>query len=195
MRKIAMVTLAMMVALASPAVWAGKIFMNGVDISQVRGKTFKEIKSVLIDGNGDVHIDAPGYDVKIKDASSSASDTTGAILSKKYFLGTQPSKSAQYDIVVKVNGVERALAKAGDGQLIMEVNKWLKKGENTVQVIAKKNLAGGRLSTMSSDKMSVFLGEGHEEGSVVKIDSVKVSFSCNASQLTDITKTYVIHAK
>ena len=76
----------------------------------------------------------------------------------------------------------------------MEISAWFVKGENKVEIIARKNTVGGRKSVSSSDRLEILIGAGHEEGSIIKMDLVHVSFKCNASQITEIKKRYTINA-
>ncbi|MCP4674818.1 MAG: hypothetical protein GY854_04755 [Deltaproteobacteria bacterium] len=192
------------IGLASSAVYARSIFLNGVDISAVRGQTFKGA-SVTIDTNGDVRIDAPGYKVEVVDpeptsASARNKQNKGgpnSSLSNRYYLVTQPSPGgrAQYDFTISVNGVEYKKIEADSSQLIMEISAWLHKGENEIVIKGTKDLLGGRKSSSSSDKVRVIIGVGHEEGKTVKIDSVKASVKADASQLSIVSKHYVLLAE
>ena len=202
MRKNRLTVLVTMVALlVAPVAHARSVFLNGVDISGERGLTLKDAK-VTIDDRGDVHIHAPGYKVQVLDddegGATTASKEAGAnpALRNRYYLATNPSVGgrAQYDLTVKINGVERKVIKSGSGAVIMEVSAWLKKGENTVEIVAVKNLGGGRKSTSAGDELGLVIGAGHEEASIVKVDVVNVSFKCNASQLSTIKKSYTINA-
>lgn len=193
------------VALAAPLAGAREVYVNGVNAGSLRGQTFKEA-TVTIDENGDVHIDAPRYKVEIVDerdqvmgAAAGPDERTGRNpqLAKRYFLSFKPADRgrAQYDIVLRINGIERRVMKAGDPDLVVEVSAWLRAGRNAVEIAARKNPAGGRKSTSPSDSIRVVLGTGHEEGKVVVIDGVKADFSCDASQLADVVKSYAVDAE
>jgi hypothetical protein len=196
-----MVMVTLLALLVAPVAHARNIFLNGVDISGERGLTLKDAK-VTIDDRGDVHIHAPGYKVQVLEEDSSAKPAANTeaganpALRNRYYLATNPSVGgrAQYDLTVKINGVERKVIKSGSGAVIMEVSAWLKKGANTVEVVAVKNLGGGRKSTSAGDELGLVIGAGHEENSIVKVDVVNVSFKCNASQLSTIKKSYTINA-
>ena len=199
---LSMILVAALVA-AAPAVMAANVYLNGVDISGVRNQTFKE-STVFIDHNGDIHINSSKYKVEVVDDGSEPSGTSATEaeaganprLASRYFLATKPSMGgrAQYDLVVKVNGIERKLIKSGSPTIITEISAWFVKGKNKVEIIARKNAAGGRKSVSSSDKLEILIGAGHEEGSIIKMDLVHVSFKCNASQITEIKKRYTINA-
>jgi len=199
------------IMLAVPVAFAGEIFLNGVNIGSIRNQTFKDIKSIFIDQNGDVHIDAPSYNVKLIDPETSKTPAQAKkiitkkaskggpneLLQTRYFMATQPSEdgAAQYDFLLKINGVERKTIKAGSPVIIVEISKWLKKGVNKVEILAQKNIEGKRISKNPSDIARMIIGTGHEEGSIVKIDKVISSVKAYASQTTDVSKRFTINAR
>ena len=180
------------------AVSARSVYLNGFDISEVRGQTFEKAK-VTIDKDGNIRIDAPQYDVKVVPPEASLSDHGGPnpALRKKYYLATQPPKGAkiQYDFVVKVNGRERRMVKIDGPQLIMEISAWLKKGTNDIVVTAKKHIEGPRTSFSAKDKASLIIGTGHEESNIVKIDAVKADVSVNGGTTATVEKRFTIVAE
>ena len=188
----------------SPVVGARSVFLNGVDITSVRSQTFKDA-TVTIDSNGDIRISAPGYKVELSEPSRSGISRgarygkggPNASLLKRYYLVTEPSINgrAQYDLIISVNGVEQKIIKAGSNQVIMEISAWLHKGDNEIVLTAKKNLAGGRKSSASSDRIKMLVGTGHEEGKMVKIDSVKAKLKADASNLSNVNKHFVLIAR
>lgn len=182
---------------------ARNVYLNGVDISTLRNKKFIKAE-VTIDEDGNVRIHAPLYDVKVVDAATVPEKTApndrggpNAALSKRYYLVTQPSASgrAQYKFTVSVNGEEKKNIAADAGQVILEMSKWLHKGENEVVIRAVKDISGGRKSTSSVDVAKVLVGIGHEENKIVKIDKIEARVETNASQTRDLTRRFVIVAE
>ncbi len=195
------VILVLAVLLAAPcALAAGKLFLNGVDITGVKDRSFKNVKAVQIDANGDIHMDAPQYEVKVMEtggnAAAAGGDANAAGLSGRYYLATTgPGKRVQYDLTIAVNGVERLVIKASDNATIEEITGWLQKGDNTILVTARKQLGAGRLSTAKDDVLTLMIGTGHVENKVVKIDRLTAEFKCDASRLSDFAKTYTLRAE
>jgi hypothetical protein len=172
--------------LAAGEAHARSVYLNGFDISEIRNQTFEKVK-VVIDKDGNIRIDGPQYDVKVVPPAEELLNDRGgpnALLKNKYYLVTQPPKTAgvQYDFLVTVNGKARRRVKADGPQLILEISAWLKKGENNITVAATKNIDGIRKSFSAEDKASILVGMGHEEGKIVKIDAVKVDLRVNGSE-------------
>jgi hypothetical protein len=202
----AAVAVALAALLVSPLASAREVYLNGVAIGDLRRQTFKDA-TVYIDENGDVHIDSSRYKVEVVDDDNKPGGATSAVdesdqaganpqLRQRYFLVTKPSEGgrAQYDVVIKVNGIVRRTVKAADPELIIEVSAWFKSGKNTVELEATKNMRGGRKSFSAEDRARFIIGAGHADGDIVKVDVVSVDFKCSAEQLDDIKKTYVFTA-
>ena len=164
-RVIALVCVALLAI--APSAMARKVFLNGVDITGLKNKTFKNA-TVTIDENGDIHLDAPNYKVELIDAdpgaqpSSEANPDGGAnpALRMRLFLATNPSPGgrAQYDLRVSVNGVQRKVIKAGSRPVIMEISAWFNKGANKVTITATKDTSGGRKSVSNADELQLLIG-------------------------------------
>lgn len=203
MKKILISTLFLAVAAASQLAAARSIYLNGVDISSVRGQTFKDV-TVLVDEKGDVHLSSDRYKVEVVEPDTEVKEKknpldeggTNPLLKNRYYLVTQPSTGgrAQYDFVVSINGVERKTIKADSEQVIMEISAWLAKGPNEIVVTARKKLDGGRKSASPDDKAALIIGTGHEEGKIVKVDVVHMSVKVNASGNADLEKRFTLDA-
>ena len=184
---------------------ARSVYLNGVDISGVRGQTFKKA-TVKIDDQGNIYITAPGYKVEIQNPAPQkktppppAADKGGPnpSLTNRYYLVTQPSPQgrAQYDFTISVNGLDKKTIPAGSPQQIIEISAWLHRGDNEVVIRGIKNLQEGRKSSSSADKVRVLVGLGQEESKTVKINKVLASVKADASRLSTVKKHFVVNAK
>jgi hypothetical protein len=197
-------TIFILLTVGAASAYAGSIFLNGINITELRDKTFTNA-TVYIDSKGDVHINAPKYKVKVMEETAPVApvirskDRGGPNpdLAGHYYLVTTPSPGgkAQFDFVLTINGVERKVIKAGSPQVIMEISVWLRRGSNNVNVTARKQVGATRKSFSPSDRASVILGKGHEAGKKVKIDAVYISLAVNASQTQSTSERYSIDAK
>lgn len=197
------ITLVIAILLIAPTVFAGKIFLNGMDITGVKNKSFKQVKEVKIDDKGDIHLTAPQYEVKVMetgDSNSSSSSTAAtsdtSVVSGQYFIATDgPGMKVQYQLTIAINGIERLVIPPKSSSTIEEISKWLVKGKNKVTVTATKKLDNGRISTSAEDILKLMIGRGHEEKKVVKLDKLLATFNCDASKLTDFAKQYTINVE
>jgi hypothetical protein len=100
---------------------ATDIFINGVKATGMKDTEIKNC-NVKIDSSGNIHIDAPG--VKIVDESAKPS--------KEYIISISFDKALANDFVFFINGKEALKVLKGQQDSILEINPFLKKGENVV---------------------------------------------------------------
>ena len=199
--KRAWIAIGMLVVLAiAPEGYARAVYLNGVDVSSLRSRTFKNV-TVTIDKVGNVRIDAPGYDVQVIDAKSDPNgqpkkDKGGPnpSLSKRYYLVTEPSAmyNGAYTFEVEVNGITRWVVKAGAPQVIVEISKWLNKGKNEIVMTAKRDASP---PSYSRNQTSLIIGEGHEDNKIVRIDTIEARVTAKASEAGTLYKQIFLDAK
>jgi hypothetical protein len=100
---------------------AADLFINGVKVTGMKDTEIKNC-NVKIDSAGNIHIDAPG--IKIVDESAKPS--------KEYIISISFDKPLSNDFVFFINGKESAKVLKGQQDSILEINPFLKKGENIV---------------------------------------------------------------
>src|SRR5947209_11284252 len=167
------------------------IFLNGVNIDGLRGQSFAKCRTVRIDDRGDVHLDCPGYQVEqaptappkapaAMPASATVAPAAGpasvpAAISKRYWLVTEQTEqgAAQYDLDVFVNSKWIRKFRSGEGQVVLEISKYMAPGPNKVIFAATKQLEGGqRKSASSGAYLKAMVGEGEAGGNNVMIDNL-----------------------
>ncbi len=196
MRKTSIVASALAILmLTAGAAAAAAVYLNGVDITSVRNKTFKNA-TVRIDDKGNIHIDAPGYKVEVVNPQDEAAGPNPN-LTNHYYLVTQPSAEgkAQYDFIVTIGGVEKKVIPAGSPQVILEISAWLNPGPNEIRLTAAKRLEKGRKSASQNDEARLIIGRGHVENKIVKIDGILTSLNVNASQVDTKNKVFTLRAE
>jgi hypothetical protein len=195
MRALCAATLMLLVPLAAAA---RSVYLNEVKIDEVEGlKNLKiEKASVRIDDQGDVHIDAPGYAVKVVDPGSRAggqAEEGEAKLTRHYFLVTEQTAPGltDFDIDVYVNAKWVRKLRNDEPQVYTELTRYLSPGKNSVLLSAKKKAPDGVHRSLSADHVfRVVIGEGNIGGDHVMIDRPVVDFKASAADAADISKEF-----
>jgi len=193
------------------------VYLNGVNISGAKDQVIENAK-VLLDKNGDVHINAPDYKVRelskpgpasappasTPPTSSPASSpaptapTTQAQLKAKYFVitdVTQP-KVVGYEIQIIVNNKFLKTMNDDFSQAVIELNNYLKEGANTVSFRALRPQGKSSQSTLASDAFTIILGEGNgDEGGTLTIENVLGEFKVTAIDRGEKSQTFSFQAK
>ncbi len=210
MRTVVLALAAGLAALARPAVAGPSITLNGVSIDGVTGARI-ENATVVIDAKGDVHIEAKGYAVNSADAAGSARAAPGAAAtpaagdarptpdgkpSRRYFLVAEHDQpGTQFDLAIFINAQWIREVKQGEGQVVMEVTRYLRTGRNKVVLAATKKIQGERASYSPGVKLHVVLGEGNVGGGHVMIDDPLVEMTRSAAEIDDRTEEFVLEAR
>lgn len=187
---------------ASPA-FATSVFLNGVAVDGLANQKFSGA-TVTFDAQGNVHIDAPGIEVKTmslggsaKPAAASATATAQppAKPTKHYFLVPQQAVPgmAGYDIDVWVNGQYVTKFRNDDQPNPLDVTKYVNTGANKVTFTAHKT-QGERKSFSPAHTTTVMVGEGMAGGDQVVIDNPLLTFKRTAADTDDVTEEYTFNA-
>ncbi len=191
------------VLLASPgAARAGpSIWLNGVSIDGVTNQRFENC-DVTIDGQGNVHIEAKGYTVRVASATPQSPVPPGSTApaageravpaevppTRHYFLVTEKQGEAQYDVAVFVNSKWIRDVKSTDDQVVMEVTKYLHVGQNRLVFAASKRAGSDRGGGSKDATFKVILGEGSRVGDEVAIENPLLEVVRRASETEDVTE-------
>ncbi len=211
MRPLALSIAALLVAAAGPAAAAPSITLNGVSIDGVTGQKFENC-TVVIDEQGNVHIQAKGYAVRNADARPAVLPQlagsgggiaprppqagTAARVSRRYFIATeQTPPGPQYDLGIFINAQWVREVKAAEGSAVMEITKYLRPGPNKITLAATKRIAGERLAFSRDVQLRVVVGEGNVGGDHVMIDVPLVETARTAAEMDDRTEEFVIDAR
>lgn len=207
MRPLALALVAVALASAAPAGAGPTITLNGVSIDGAIDQRI-ENATVVIDAQGNVHIEAKGYAVHaagnpaaLGPASRPAGSTeTGAAsparLTRRYFLATEHSQpGTQYDLAIFINAQWIREVKSTEPSAVMEITKYLRPGPNKLTLAATKRLAGQRLAVTQDAALRVVVGEGNVGGDHLMIDVPLVETTRTAAEMDDRTEEFVIEAR
>lgn len=82
-----------MLALLTSLALAGSVYVNGVDVGDMRNQTFEDC-TVVFDSSGNLHISAPGYEIQVMDTPEPANTAPPAASGFDPRVGQAPAASA-----------------------------------------------------------------------------------------------------
>jgi hypothetical protein len=209
----------------SGAAEAREIYLNGVklDASVLLKSVTLSGCDVKIDDKGDIYITAKGYNVTATPAPARPAPSPPTVASpppppppapipppaqkpkdqpvdlgrKGVWLVSKQTQRGivQYDIDVTVNGATVRKVRSTEDPVVMDITRWIKPGDNTVRMVATKNVPTKRMSQSPTDIMEIIIGEGVLGGDTVSIDRVLVDFTRNAQETDLITEEFTVAAR
>ena len=186
-------------AVAAPV--RASVFLNGVNIDGVTNQTFDNCK-VVIDDRGNVFITAKGYQVKAVGSHAAAvpapAASAGGPPTMHYWLVTEKSAPGmtQYDMDLYINNKLVRRLPSKEGQVVMNITKYLQSGPNKIYIMAKKNLTGGRRSSSPQHYFRLIMGEGTtSEGQNVFIDREVLSYKRTAADSRNFNDLFNVNAR
>ncbi|HSP78922.1 MAG TPA: hypothetical protein VLQ93_10350 [Myxococcaceae bacterium] len=199
---------------------AGSVFLNGVRIDGVTNQKFEKA-TVRIDEQGNVHIDAPGYAVRMVTPPPSAAPATPAPaapapaaaptpasapakearapsrITRRYWLVTEQTAPGmtEYDIDLYVNSKWVRKLRNGEEQVVSEITRHLLPGKNTVLFVAHKVAGEARRSLSPEHVFRIIIGEGNEGGGNLMIDNPLVRFQRTAADDGDVSEEFTLSTR
>ncbi len=173
-----------------------EVFLNGVQITGVRDQVIEKAK-VVLDSNGNVHIEAPDYKVReVSDGGTPAEATEASTLQKQYFVVTEVSRTnaTGYQVQLIVNNkFIKTISEVP--QYVVELHKYLKPGENSVSFRAIRP-KGKKGSGSAEDHFNLIIGEGRTgAGGELVIDEVLGEFKLLGSDQGEKARTFTFTAR
>ncbi len=162
------------------------VFLNGVNIDGVANQTFENC-TVEIDAQGNVHIKAKGYRVQAGSGPAPASPATAAptgTRSRRYWIVSEKNfpGMTQYDVDIFINSVWVRRVTSDEEQVVFEVSKYVKPGDNVIHFTATKNFGATRKSHSPQHFFKIILGSGNVGGDNVMIDDPMVEYKRTAAE-------------
>lgn len=219
MRPLALPLAVALLGASTPARAAPAITLNGVAIDGVTDQRFENC-TVVIDAQGNVHIQAKGYAVRTAGeeprtppiepqnagsgggvssrplGAAASAGTAPAKVTRRYFLATeQTPPGPQFDLGIFINAQWIREVKSNETATVMEITRYLRPGPNKLTLAATKRLGGERLAFTKDVALKVVVGEGNIGGDHVMIDVPLVEASRTAAEMDDRTEEFVIDAR
>ena len=174
---------------------AVEVYVNGVSVDGLTNHTFEKV-TVRLDDKGNVQIDAPGYSVKKVNLTGTGDKPARpeSAITQKYFLVTEqsPPGMTEYEVDLFLNGKFMRTLKSGDEQLVTDITRSLRAGQNIVIIQAKKRYAdpSSPKSLSRSAVFRVIIGEGNTTSDQVTIEKQLVTFTRTAADTNDVTQEF-----
>ena len=179
---------------ATPA-WAKSVYLNNVQIDGLTNQKFENC-TVEIDAQGNVFITAKGY--RVESVGQPKDQPPPAALTKRYWLVSENKNPGmdQYDLELIVNGTSVKKISTKDEQFYLEITKYMRKGNNQVYILAKKNLEGGqRRSTSPYHVVRLIIGEGVMTERTIMIDKQLLDYKRTAAEVESFTNQFDLEAR
>jgi len=186
------------------------VFVNGVRVGRVTDVVLRGC-TVRFDADGNVHIDAPGYEVTLATGSGPQPGAPPAVspaplapapptaaaaaeTTPRYFLVTRGTRPAEvrYRIDVFVNGTRVRTLDSTEVGVVEPLDAWLHPGTNTVRIRAYKQLEPGAPVPTGSGTFDVVIGRGHGQGATLVIDHTFVHYRRTATEVRAFDDTFTV---
>lgn len=184
------------------AALAGNVYLNGVHVepSQLAGIELKKV-DVRMDAQGNVHIDAPGYNVRPAGETAPQPGSTGPVApmpaptaqttgvppaprlapapgqvvpAGRWWLYVDDQGSSGHRVTVSINGtVVKSLA-SGD-TVILDVGRWLVAGANKVRIDSVSTAPSG-------GPLYVYVGRGADNNGTVDLGTPEIQYGIGRSR-------------
>ncbi len=214
MRHLALALASAALLAATPALAGPTVTLNGVNIDGVTGQRF-ENATVTIDAEGNVHIEARGYAARPADGAAPPAAPAVALaapaappaaprpaapgqLTRRYFLATEQSvpDGTQYDVEVFINASWIRVLRSSEPQVVVEITRYLRPGQNRVTLACTKKLQGvERRAYAAGVTLKVVVGEGNVGGDHVMIDEPLVVMTRTAAEVDDKVEEFTVEAR
>jgi len=109
----------------------------------------------------------------------------GVVPAGTWWLATEDNASRGHEIRVYVNGALVKTLKSGDAQVIEDISRHLKPGENKVMLQTRSLAAGG-------GGLYVYLGKGKNEGGTVTLSQPDLQHGLGASKQGDDVREFTL---
>ena len=164
-----LLALAVVASLTAAPALAFDVFLNGIKVTNLKNADLRNC-AVKFDGDGNVHIISPGYNVLVdKDGNPRVTGTSdfkggtggaASALKSRYVLVYRPHAKVGYSYEIYVNDKLFKKVAADQQAFTVELTQDLRAGNNSLRVIAKPTGSAGGAET---DTASLQILKGTEE--------------------------------
>jgi hypothetical protein len=160
--------------------------------------------AVWFDELGNVHIDAPGYNVEVVEPALTATATaarpvpttatntpappppppaSSGVAPSRWFVVSEDSGSVGHTVEVWINGQLATTVRSGQPQAIVDIGRWLRLGPNQIEIRSSSAHAEG-------GTLYVYVGTGSDRSGTFVMDEPPIEFGLAADRLGQYSRTY-----
>ncbi len=162
-------------------VLAQRIFINEVEVpaNAMRNRTFTSVDAVRFDGSGDIHIDAPRYNISVQAGQAVAPPPTNVTYQLAAI--SQPIGSIPYEVTVFLNGQPVDTFRFDRGNSAQDVSHLVVDGTNRARFVCRRvpNVMASRVPTA---QFRVVMGPGTANGGTVSVDRIDAAVVIEATE-------------
>ncbi len=158
----------LMLGLAQPAM-AGSVYINGVRADAPPPLDLKAV-NVRIDAQGNIWIDAPGYQVQVVGGPPPAPVPMSTLV---WYLVSEDEGSVGGVVDVYVNDRYVRRLQSGQSQVLVDLTSFVQGGTNKVQFVVR---------TPPTGRMAAYIGGANPADSTLRIDAPPVTWRSTGSQ-------------
>ena len=148
--------LALLFVGVTPAVgFSQDVFINGVEVQGLRNVELPGV-TVVVDGDGNYHINAPQFEVELlaPPISSVTENAEEGLPHGSWWLASTDQGSTHQDVEILVRGRSVATVRSGEAPVILDISAFLVRGTNVVTFRSAEN------SGPSDGTLAIYIGEG-----------------------------------
>jgi hypothetical protein len=181
--------------LSAAVALAGSVYVNGtfVEPRSLAGVSLDKA-TVRFDAQGNVFIDAPGYQLQTGLAPVTAPvpsprpptiapPAASQVTYGRWWLVVEDSQSSGHTVEIWINNQLATTLRSGDGGKLVELSKWLRLGANNVLVKSSSTNPTGGI-------FAVYLGAGGSEKGSFAMPSPAVNYELGASRTGPYQREY-----
>ncbi len=152
--------MALVCLLAPTTANAVEIYFNGVKVTGALRSMDFENANLKFDAQGNLHIDAPGYEIQAPPAAAPP-PVAAPPVAKRFWLILDAPTPGQYKVSIKANGQPIVDVPPGSKQYVVELTGKLFAGANAIQVTFLPVVGAARVAP-GTDAVNVMVGEGDQ---------------------------------
>ncbi len=162
---------------------AGTVFVNGTPVDGLKNVVMEDVR-VEFDGEGNVFIMAPQYNVAVGDdakkmqsgdVSTPPPPGDSDLPPSSWWLVSEDNGSTGQAVDVVINGLAIRTIRSGGKQVIFDISPYMKKGSNEVVFRSHDD------SNPGGGAFFLYIGTGSVDAGRVSLDRPKLTFKRNSS--------------